>query len=234
MSGESKDFKLALVSSTICRAWPTVGASLKNNKITYKTAVGQPDKVITINDGQYTYELLNSVIQSAMKANGHYNSTDDSYFIEIGANVATGRVVITLRSGYSINIAPLIDGVQYDLRPMLGFTQSVMTQTGINDSAFEGNLIPDFNGGITAVQIRCNLVKNDNAFANGKAEPILYTFTPDCRPHAYMVETPATRIYLGMNTNVLDDVSIWLTDQDGKQLTTGGEKTTVTIEIAKW
>ena len=109
-----------------------------------------------------------------------------------------------------------------------------MTQSGINDSTFEGDLIPDFNGGITAVHIRCNLVDGNNAFANGKSEPILYTFTPDSRPHAYMVETPATRIYLGMNTNVIDSITIWLTDQDGRPLTTGGEKTTVTMELAKW
>ena len=236
MKGRPDDFKMALVSSTICRAWPTIGAALRNNKVTYKTAVGQPDKVITINDGQYTYELLDSVIKKTMKANGDYgvSAEGDDYFVEIGANLATGRVVITVKNGYVFNIAPTISDITYDLRPILGFTQTTFTQSGINDSVNEGDKIPDFNGGITELQVRCDLVDSNNAFANGKSEPILYTFTPDKSPHAYMIKEPSQRLWLGVNTNVIDSVTIWLTDQDGNSLTTGGEKTTVTVEIAKW
>ena len=235
MSGKASDFKIALVRATVCKAWPNISESLKNNKIQYKSGAAAW-KTIVLPDGVYTYDLLNAAIQREMKKNNDYTQVEgkDEFFIEFDANIATGRVVIIVKNNYSVNIAPLISDVQYDMRPMLGFTTSTMAHTSGSDARFEGNKVPDFNGGITAVQLCCDLVTGNNAFTNGKSVPALYTYTPTARPYAFDVEAPSQRIWLSMNTNEISSVKIWLTDQDGNLLTTGGEKTTVVIEIAKW
>ena len=223
--------KVALVRATVCRAWPTIGVALANNKIQYRTDAGVT-YTVTISDGQYTFEMLNSVLHKFMKAKGHYTTevvdgiTKEVYFINIGANLATGRIVITLRNSYNFNIQ-LSDS---DLRSVLGFSSGGFVGT-VAPIEFEGDKIPDFNGGITEVHIRSDLIKGTSAFSNGVSAPIVYTFTPDKMPHAYMITEPTQRIYHDISNNKFNSVRIWLTDQDGNPLTTGGERTTVVLDV---
>ena len=229
--------KASLVRATVCRAWPTIATSLRNNKIFYRDNNGDPH-FLTINDGQYTFGLLNDVLHKFMESKNHYveetvnGAVKKVYFIDIGANVATGRIVLTVRNSFILDIAPLVaEEGQYDLREVLGFTDHQFVG-GDNPLEFEGDKIPDFNGGITEVHIRSNIIKGSSSYSNGKMAPIVYTFTPDKMPHSYMIIEPYQRIYHDLARNSFDSVRIWLTDQDGKPLTTGGERTTVVLDVA--
>ena len=45
--------------------------------------------------------------------------------------------------------------------------------------------------------------------------------------------TPSQVIYLPMNGRNIDKINIQIRDQDGNLLTTGGEKTSITLNIRK-
>lgn len=231
-----KNYEIALMSSTICRGWPTISESLQNNKLQYRTSAVASWVDVTIPEGNYTVDLLNNYIKSVMKTAGHYSAgvdtavaatNDDIYFINIGANIATGRVKITLSYNYQLRLAPTILGVTYKLNEVLGF----VTTTLATNADFFGENVPDVNRGVNQVQIRSDLVATNGAYVNGVPANVLYSFTPNAAPYGFMTITPATFVFLPLSNEYIDKINFRVTDQSGNELTTGGESSTITIAL---
>jgi hypothetical protein len=226
-------FEVGLVSSMICYGWPNISQELANNIIKYRIDGTAAWNTITVSDGTYTIVQLDELIKREMKANGHYDAgadtreiatSDDLYYITMGANESTGRVVITLAGTYQLDLS------QSRIWDVLGFTSTTVLATA---GRHEGTEVPDFNRDVNQVQIRCDIIANNASFVNGRAAPILYGLNPEGQPYGFISVKPMQIIYLPMNTRVLDRINIKITDQDGNILTVGGERTTVLIDIRK-
>lgn len=89
-------------------------------------------------------------------------------------------------------------------------------ENGIGSLAFErkiyerhvrviSNNIVDINK-ISAIDIMCNVV--DGSFTNGEPSHILYHFYPNVPPGFKIVEVPDEKIYMPVNTSVLNNIII--------------------------
>lgn len=238
--GSDKNYEVALVSASICRGWPTISEELKNNKLQYRLSSTDTWKTITFPDGNYTLDLLNNYLKGVMKAVGHYNAgvdttetatSDDIYYIVIGANSATGRVKITIGSTYEVNLNPTISTVNYYMgRDVLGFTSSVLAASGTS-TEYVGANVPDFNRGVNQIQIRSDIVDPNGAYVNGSPGSVLYAFTPNSPPYGYMSVMPFQAIFLPLAAEYIGAINLRITDQDGNALNTGGERSTITIVL---
>jgi len=233
-----KDFQneIGLISAQVCYGWPNISEALKNNRIAYRISAVAAWNIITIPDGTYNIALLNLFLQGVMRTAGHYSSgpdtsevatSDDLYYISIGANTATGRVKISISNNYQLNLAPTVSSVVYTLNQLLGFSVGLMSTNG---DRF-GDTVPDVNRGVNQVHIHCSLATG--SVVDGKMSDIVYGFAVNAQPYGIMNITPTNTVYLPMSTSKISSISIQITDQDGNILTTGNERTTVLLNIQK-
>jgi len=234
----SKDtgYEIGLISAQLCYGWPNISEALKNNRIAYRISAVAAWIPITIPDGTYTLGLLNSFLQDAMRAAGHYSAgpdtsevatSDDMYYITLSANTATGRVKVSISNNYQLNLAPTVSTVTYTLNKILGFEVGLMTTNG---DRF-GDNVPDMNRGVNQVHIHCSVA--GGSYVDGQKTNILYGFGVNVPPYGIMNITPMRTVYLPLTTSTISSISFQITDQDGVALTTGNERTTMLLEILK-
>ena len=70
-----------------------------------------------------------------------------------------------------------------------------------------------------------------HSYLNEAKYPTLYKFYPKVAPGYKIIQTPQNLIYLPVNRNPLNEIRLWLTDQDRKPIVLQNEKLTVTIYI---
>ena len=127
-----------------------------------------------------------------------------------------------ISNGYSIDLT------KSKICQTLGFSvDTIISSDGIN----EGDVVPDFNNNVNQIQIRTSLLSPNASNFNGISAPILYAFNPIGRPYSFMNIIPSVPIYLPMNGRSIENINIKITDQDGRLLFTGGERTSIVLNI---
>lgn len=227
------NWEVGLISASVCYGWPNISPTLGNNIIKYRTSGIAEWKTITIPEGIYTIGLLNDYVKAIMRVNTDYSAgedarttatTDDIYYINLGANPATGRVLISVSNSYQLDLSAS------KIYEMLGYLEGTVINT---DGDFESVNVPDFNRGVNQVQIRCSLVRNSSSLVNGETSNVLYSFQPSGSPYEIMRIQPSQPIYLDLAGGKIDKIYVQITDQDGKLLTTGNERTSILLNIKK-
>jgi hypothetical protein len=66
---------------------------------------------------------------------------------------------------------------------------------------------------------------------NERKQPVLYSFFPDVPPGYKIVEKPNAIIYLPISSPVLDEIKIWLTDQNRDVLNIREEVITLRLHL---
>ena len=207
MSGER--WAVGLLSLETYNSIPNI--THKNNVFRYSTDSGATWKEITLAVGSYEISQINSEIQRLMQLNGDSG-------IEITINYHTlGSVVNITPATYQVNFK-----VANSLAQTLGFGSVILSQ-GYNISP---NIVKILT--VNSILVNCNIV--GNSYLNSKQFPVLYSFFPNVKPGYKVVQDPVNVVYLPINGDQIQNIRIWLTDQDGHALDFRGE--TITCRLS--
>jgi hypothetical protein len=191
----------------------------KNNKSKYSVDGGNTWKLIIIEIGAYQIEAINDEIQRLMKQNGDWDSDSNAYYITLSANTSTMKSTLDItNSDYKINFT-----IPNSLRSILGF-DSIILSKGYNISQDIVN-IAEFN----SIFVNCDCITE--SFVNGISSPVIYSFGTKVSPGFRIVESPVNLVYLPLNRKTLSELSIWITDQDGRPIDFRGDNITCRLHI---
>ena len=77
---------------------------------------------------------------------------------------------------------------------------------------------------LTINSILVNFDIISGSYVNGSTQPTIYSFFPDVSHGYTIIENPHNLLYLPLNANTINSITIWLTDQNGNELNLQGEK----------
>ena len=226
LSGISTDFKTyfkepiefdsgeaALLSLETYNSIPNITEI--NNKFKYSNDGGITWKIIILPPDAYEYRQIADEIKMQMIKNNDVG--EDIYFINFDIRRLSSVIEINHKD-YKIDF-----GCENSIGPTLGFTDQIIGE-GIHKSPNIVNI-----SHINTILVNVDFISH--SYLNEDKYPILYKFYPKVAPGYKIVQTPQNLIYLPVNRNPLNEIRLWLTDQDRKPLDLQGEKLTVTIHI---
>lgn len=129
-----------------------------------------------------------------MKANGHYDSVNDTSYVRIYGNSNTLKAIMELESGYVVDFTP-----DNSLRTMLGFNAQ-MYNSPYNESPNPVNIL-----NVNSILVNIDTVSG--AYVQGTILPVIYSFFPNVSPGFKIVETPRNLVYLPINRKTISSVS---------------------------
>ncbi|MFA5522627.1 MAG: hypothetical protein WDA28_12835 [Castellaniella sp.] len=212
--------ELALVSAQIWYSIDNIAAKYNNNQFRYFD--GTDYQIITIPDGIYQFTQINSYIQGEMKTNSDYDVANDEPYIALTPNIST------LRARIEFTQAAVVKGIKVDfahgeLRDILGFDAVEF------DATAEGTRKVDITRGVNSIQIHLDIISG--SIESGRADNVIWSFSPNTIPGALMVIEPRTRVYLPVPINYISSFGVYLTDQMGRAIDVGGETTAYTFHM---
>ena len=189
-----KDDEIAVSSINIYYSWFNISSSLGNNTFSYTWPVGSITINITIPDGFYTANTLNSYLQSVMITNNHYlinGSGNYVYYIEFVENSSAYSIQFNsypiptaLPAGWSapagwtgypaVASTPQINIPSSNIRYILGFNAGTYpTVVQATNYSKISDFTPQFSP-VQSVLVSCSLVNNILAIPSN----ILFSFAP--------------------------------------------------------
>ncbi len=82
---------------------------------------------------------------------------------------------------------------------------------------------------VNSVLVNCSIV--GNSYLKSSQYPVLYSFFPNVKPGYKVVQDPVNVVYLPINSEQIQNIRIWLTDQDGNPLDFRGETITCRLNF---
>ena len=210
-------YGIALLKSQVWYSYPNISASIGNNVIRYSHNSGSNWNSITIPDGTYSISQLQSYLHQVMKDNTHYDSSDDTYYINFVPNLATFKLRVEISNNYQLDLT------QSTIYSLLGFTSTTLTSTTTGGSGV------DITAGVNSLDIRCNLVKN--SFNNGNFSDTIQSFAPNVPAGSQINLDIANPIFLPLSTNRISSMRIKITSQAGARIDFRGEQTSYLFQI---
>ena len=188
------DDEVSVTSLSIYYSWFNITSTLGNNTFSYIWPVGAVTVNITVPDGFYTANTLNSYLQSVMITNSHYliNATGDYvYYIEFVENSSAYSIQFNsypiptaLPAGYSapagwtgypaVASTPQIVINSNNFRYIIGFNASTYpTVVQATNYSKISDFVPQFSP-VQSVLVSCSLVNNTLAIPPN----IIFGFAP--------------------------------------------------------
>ena len=191
---KNKDYYLALNSITMAYSWYNVSSDYNNNTLKYSQDSGKTWHSLTLPNGNFSYNELNSYIQSENASNGH---TKDGITIKFVSSLF--KVLVTMKSGFQLDLKTC------DFGKLIGFEKKIYTA-----SQYSPNL-PDITRSVDNVFIHTNII-SDSAVSSNQSD-VLYRFSVDNLPLSYPFHIePKYPLFTKINTNNIKDVRIYITD----------------------
>jgi len=208
---EKSQPKIAVNSFSYTNFFLNISAALVNNKIYYSDDDSDSDKYnITIPDGSYSVETLNTYIVNALNAVG---ATVAGLF-EIVADYSQNKVYIKWGDTLTTWYLSFEAGTPYTL---LGFDLDDFVPADQSNSANEINYAPNnavFNN-IEAINIKTNL--SNNIVLGTRQSNVLYQSIPSVNPGSVQTDRPQNLLWASSYTLSagISEIVIDLTDQSG-------------------
>jgi hypothetical protein len=136
-----------------------------------------------IPDGLYSIDALNAYLSKTVTADGN-----DPASLILSANYSTFRCVITLGTGYQLDLS------LSNLNQKIGFNQQVLTAT--KEGERNVNITNDNN----SVSIHCSIVDSNASFLNNQPTDTVFSFVPRSGPSTLLDVRPLHLIYLPITT----------------------------------
>ena len=212
---ENKKYEIALMNITSYNSIPNIDAS--NNLFRYSHDSGTTWTDIILPIGSYELTNINSYIIAKMKANNHYDTTNSKANITLEANNNTLRCILTLATNYQVDFTPA-----NSLATMLGFNSQIYTASG--EAPNRVDIMST-----SSILVHCSNIAG--SYLNGFKEPVLYSFSMNVSPGYKFVEAPVNLVHLPLTTNVIDELHIRLSDQNGKTIDLRNEIVTIRLHI---
>jgi hypothetical protein len=181
----TKSYEVALVSLNIWYSWYNISSTFSNNVLRYHNATTW--KTITIPNGSYGLDDINTYIKAQMADNG-----DDGTSITIQANYNTLRCDIIMDNSYQLDL----QSSQGSFHELLGFDSQILDSGGLNVTV-TGEGPVDITRGVNSISIGCSLT--EAAYDNEIPSSAIYSFSPSVSSGELISIEPYNRIYLALN-----------------------------------
>ena len=210
---KNKDYYVALDSISMAYSWDNVNSSYNNNTLKYSQDSGKTWHSITIPNGNFSYNELNSYIQSEIASNDH---TKDGIRIKFVAPLF--KVLLTLKSGFQLDLTT------GDFGKLLGFEKKKYTATQYSPK------LPDITRSVDNVFIHTNIISD--TMVSGNQSDVLYRFSVDNLPLSYPFHVePKRQQFSKMNTNRIQDVRIYITDGLNRPLNLNNTEVSLILNV---
>ena len=197
---KNKNYVVALGSIAMAYSWYNVSSKYNNNTLKYSQDSGKTWHTITIPNGNFSYQELNSYIQSEIASNGH---TKDGISIKFVS--AFFKVLLTLKSGFQVDMKT------GDFGKLLGFEKKIYTASGYSPK------LADITRSVDNVLIHTNIISDSNVSSN--KSDVIYKFSVDNLPLSYPFHIePRQLVFNKINTNRIREVQINITDELNRPL----------------
>ena len=212
---KNKSYEMALVNLETYYSIPNITS--RNNTFKYSPDGGENWMTVDIPTGSYDIEDINSVIQREMKANGHWDATNEEYYVSLLANPNTMKAILNIENNYQVSFK-----FGNSLRKILGFNSKIYTVSQ------ESERVVDILS-INSILVNTNVISG--SYVNGANKPTIYSFFPNVSPGHKIVEHPKNLIYLPITLHVIHNLRVNLTDQNFDILDLRGENVTIRFHI---
>ena len=211
-----KKYEAALLSLETYNSIPNI--TDKNNTFLYSVDNGLSWKSITLEKDAYELNQINSEIQRQMVNNDDYDKTNDSFFINISISRLSSVIEITNPS-YKINF-----DIENSIGSILGFTKETLS-VGYKKSPKIVDIV-----NVNSILVNVDIIQG--SYVNGVNSHAIHVFSPSAGPGYKIRERPQPElIFYQVNNYQINDIRIWLTDQNKQLIDLQGERVTVTIAI---
>ena len=153
-----------------------------------------------------------------MRKNDHYDKASDLDNLEISANTNTLKSEMFLKNTYEFDFTK-----DKSINSLLGFHSNLYT-SGFHESENMVNILT-----INSILVNIDIISG--SYVNGSTQPTIYSFFPDVSPGYKIIENPHKLIYLQLTSDTIHSISIWLTDQNGNELTLRGENLSMRFHL---
>lgn len=171
---------------------------------------------LKIPTGQYEIDDINKFIRGKLgveytESEEYYNKIinkgrstheDEKSFFNITPNTSTLKCNVI--SSYPIDFTQ-----ENSIGKLLGFKEKILEPNKIHESDETVNIFK-----VNTIRIDCNIVMG--SYNNGKPSHTLYQFFPTVEPGYKIVETPSNIVYLPINTQTINNITVRIVDQNQK------------------
>ena len=213
---KDKVYEIALVNLETYYSFPNIDET--NNVFIYSPDNGNSWVKLKIPEGSYEIDDINNTIQHEMEKSGHYDPINEDYYINISANSNTLKSVLILEKDYQVDF-----NHQNSISKVLGFTGAKYTE-GFHESENVVNIL-----GINSILVNIDIISG--SYVNGTTKSTIYSFFPKVSPGYKIIESPVNLVYLPLTLDIIDRLTVSLTDQDNNPLNLRNEKLTIRFHI---
>ena len=201
------EYEIGLVDLTTYNSIPNIEKGV-NDKFYY----GENGE-ITIDEGSYELEELVTHIN---------NKIGRSKFLTITANKNTLKAEMKC-----------VEDVHFEkensVGKMLGFKKQVYKVDGKTKKHISENVINIIT--VNTIRVECNIARG--SFENGREGHVLHEFYPTVGTGYKIVEVPNTIIYLPVNVQRINNLTVTLRDQNGRALNLRNEILSLRLHLRK-
>lgn len=213
-----KTYQIAFLELTTPYSWQNITTEDNNTILKYDNGV-DPQETITFNDGIWTIDAINEFIFDFCQVAG------DTYLV-LGEELSPIRFEVDATRGILsmfIYTAFTVDFGTGDLYDLLGYVATTYTAGTHLGSTMD----------ITNHQARClvELSLVSNSFFNSGSSNVIYSFAPDERPYATMVEKPLVPLYLPLDVSYISSFRLSLVGTDKRPIRNAGEQINVVFHL---
>ena len=213
---KEKKYEIALVNLETYYSFPNIDAT--NNYFRYSPDSGATWTDIYIPEGSYDITDINDTIQQKMAQNGHYDSSNEHYYITISANSNTLKSVLILENNYQVDFSQ-----NTSISSVLGFNNTIYT-LAFQESENVVNILS-----INSLFVDIDIISG--RYVNGSTQNTIYSFFPNVSPGFKIVETPVNLVHLPVTLDIIYSLETKLTDQNGQPLNLRGENLTMRFHL---
>ena len=210
---KNRNYYVALGSISMAYSWYNVSSKYNNNTLKYSQDSGKTWHTITIPNGNFSYQELNSYIQSEIASNGH---TKDGISIKFVSSLF--KVLLSMKSGFQVDLKT------GDFGKLLGFEKKIYTTSGYSPK------LPDITRSVDNVFIHTDII-SDSIVSSNKSD-VIYRFSVDNLPLSYPFHIQPTHLLFNkINTKRIREVRIYITDELNRPLDLNNIPTSVILII---
>ena len=213
---KKKRYEIALVNLETYYSFPNIDST--NNYFRYSPDGGTTWFEIYIPEGSYDISDINNTIQQKMRQNGHYDASNDEYYITISANSNTHKAILLLENNYQVDFRQ-----PNSVSKVLGFSNVIYTLE-YHESENVVNILS-----INTILVNIDIISG--SYVNGVSQNTIYSFFPDVSPGYKIVETPVNLVYLPVTLDTIHSIETTLTDQNSTLLNLRNETLTIRFHI---
>lgn len=208
----------------------------KSNNI-FKFMVANDAYIIEIPDGAYEVEQISDFIENYIKStflytneiskdpNNNNNSNENLPIFSIKPVDSTGQSVIEVPHNCKVDFT-----VSNTIRTLLGFNSKIL-EPGIHYSDNLVNIVPVNS---ISICVKVNSLDVYGSTVNGDISNRIYTFFPNVQPGEKINEVVENKIFYPIDSNRINqiqNISVYLMDQNGKLINNREEDLTLILTL---